>query len=77
MPCSSLRTTLAMPFGLNTTITMRTMPPIVTSHVPRSTQSRKIVPMPPSANWAPNTAPSTQPIPPATALPTVVIDWKG
>ena len=29
------------------------------------------------ARFPPNTAPSTQPTPPATALPTVLIDWNG
>ena len=29
------------------------------------------------SRFPPNTAPSTQPTPPATALPTVLIDWNG
>ena len=77
MPRSSLSTTLAMPFGLSITMRMRMTPPIVMSHEPRSTQSSTIEPTPPSARLPPNTAPSTQPMPPATALPTVLIDWNG
>ena len=57
---------------------MRLTPPIVTSHEPRSIQSSgDRARRPPGASCPPNTAPSTQPTPPATALPTVLIDWNG
>ena len=77
MPRSSLSTTLAMPLGFRITMRMSVTPPIVMSHEPRSIQSSGIEPSPPGARFPPNTAPSTQPTPPATALPTVLIDWNG
>ena len=77
MPRSSFSTTLAIPFGFNTTMRMSVTPPIVMSHEPRSIQSRGIEPTPPGARFPPKTAPSTHPTPPATALPTVLIDWNG
>ena len=41
-----------MPFGFSMIVTMSRTPPIVMSQVPRSIQSRKIVPRPPAAKRA-------------------------